>query len=135
LCIHKNQISTNLTVECLSSAGKIALKHPKLVLGFIAVLGVVFLVFSAIPWSLADWFDLLAYVHSQQLLANISSDLKLFFFLSGTFFLTTGVCGIGKQYFFKNMSRRLFWFHVVLVPLLFFGLFFYFWIGTLTIGY
>ena len=110
-------------------------KHPKLVYGFIAVLGIVFLVFCAIPWSLADWFDLLAYVHSQRLLNDVSSNLHLLFFIGGTFSLSLGVCGIGKQYFFKNMSRRLFGFLVVLVPLLFFGLFFYFWIGTLTIGY
>ena len=111
------------------------MKHPKLVYGFFAVLGVVSLIFVALPWSLADWFDLLALVHSQSLLNDVSSNLRILFFIGGAFSLALGVCGIGKQYFFKSMSRRLFWFHVVLVPLLIFGLFFYFWIGTLTIGY
>jgi hypothetical protein len=111
-------------------------KHPKVVYGFIAALGVVFLIFSAIPWSLADWFDLLALVHSQSLLNDVSSNIRTFlFFFGGTFLLSLGVCGIGKQYLFRNMSRRLFWFHVVLVPLLIFGLFFYFWTRALTIGY
>jgi len=100
-----------------------------------AVLGIVFLIFVALPWSLADWFDLLALVHSQSLLNDVSSNLRILFFIGGTFSLALGVFGIGKQYFFKNMSQRLFWFHIVLVPLLIFSLLFYFWMNTLTIGY
>ena len=112
------------------------MKHPKVVYGFIVALGVVFLVFSAIPWSLADWFDLLAYVHSQSLLEDVSSGIRTFlFFFGGMFILALGVFGIGKEFFFKNMSKRLFWFHVVLVLLIIFGLFFYSWMNALTIGY
>ncbi len=103
--------------------------------GFMAVLGIVFLIFVALPWSLADWFDLLAFVHSKQLLEDVSSGIRTFlFFFGGILFLALGIFGIGKQYFFKNMSKRLFWFHVVLVLLLIFSLFFYFWSKALSIG-
>ena len=120
------------------------MKHSKLLFGFLTLLGAAFVTFFfAMPnWSLADCHELLALVHSQQLLANISTGILAFCLFGGIVFLTVGICGIGRQYlknspnpFTCRSADSFAVLFLILILSVVFGLFLYFWMGALTVGF
>lgn len=108
------------------------LKHAKLLYGLLAVLGIIFL---------ATFFTILAdkaiYSHVWEFFSPIQhlmTFLGWFWLLGGTFFLTVGIVGIGRQYL-RNSKDSFTMIAIILTPLIVFGLFCYFWMGALEVGY
>jgi len=85
-------------------------KYSRLLFGFIAVLGIVFLALV-----LAGLY--LDYVDAVSILASLNSQLGLWFVLGGIVFLTGGVIGMGVQHF-KNHRNIFTALAVLLIPLL-----------------
>ena len=86
------------------------MKYSKLLFGFIAILGIVFLTLV-----LAGLY--LDYVDAASILASLNSRLGLWFVLGGIVFLTVGVIGMGRQHF-KNHRNIFTALAVLLIPLL-----------------
>ena len=86
------------------------MKYSRLLFGFIAVLGIVFLALV-----LAGLY--LDYVDAVSILASLNSQLGLWFVLGGIVFLTVGVIGMGRQHF-KNHRNLFTALAVLLIPLL-----------------
>lgn len=115
------------------------MKHPKLLYGFITVIGIVLL--SILFTIMAD--DAL-YDYIWGLLSSIQHLMTffgMFCLLGGTFFLTTGIVGIGRHYLrnspnqFTRLDLDSFTIlAVVSILSVVFGLFLYFWMGALTAG-
>ncbi len=116
------------------------LKYAKRLYGLFAVLGIIFL---------ALFFTILAdkaiYIYVWEFFSPIQhlmTFLAWFWLLGGTFFLTAGIVGIGRQYLVNSPNpftrRRVDSFTmlaVILIPLIVFAVFWYFWMGMLEIGY
>jgi hypothetical protein len=85
-------------------------KHSRLLFGFFAVLGIVFLTLV-----LAGLY--LDYVDAVNILASLNSQLGLWFVLGGIISLTVGVIGMGRQHF-KNHRNLFTSLAVVLIPML-----------------
>ena len=86
------------------------MNYSRLIFGFIAVLGIVFLALV-----LAGLY--LDYVDAVSILASLNSQLGLWFVLGGIIFLTVGVIGMGRQHF-KNHRNLFMAIAVLLIPLL-----------------
>ena len=84
------------------------MKHSRLLFGFLAVLGIVFLTLV-----LAGLY--LDYVDAVNILASLNSQLGLWFVLGGIISLTVGVIGMGRQHF-KNHRNLFTALAVVLIP-------------------
>jgi len=104
------------------------MKHPKLLLGFITVLGVIFLTtfFTVIA---AKGYSAL---HSNYLLPLHSlNNVMWFLLIGGTFSLIAGTVGITRQYF--NSQRSLFAALIVIsIPILVIAIFHLGFILTIT---
>jgi hypothetical protein len=116
------------------------MKHPKLLFGFITALGIFLMGFCFLMpnWTLADYYPMLAYFHSQSDLNAISTQILVVSFVSGIFFLSVGTYGIGNQYLhFEKIARKDLQLLAVAIILavVVFGLFWYFWMGALTVGF
>ena len=116
------------------------MKYPKLVYGFIAVLGAAFVIIF--------FSDLYLYSIGLESILTSLSDTQLglcfvwFCLLGGTFFLKAGIVGIRRQYLMNSPNpftrRHVDSFTIVVVMIILsvvFGLFLYFWMGALTVGY
>ena len=91
-------------------------KHSRLLFGFIAVLGTIFVTafFTIIYWSRTYSEKIL--IVEALIPLPYQNYFMLFSIIGGTIFLTVGVLGIGRQYF-KNHSNA-FFLTAVLVPML-----------------
>ena len=116
------------------------MKHPKLLYGFMAGLGIVLL--SIFFMIIADGA---IYDYVWELFSPIQHLLTCFLWfclLGGTSFLTVGIVGVGRQYIENSQNpftrRRVDSFTIVAVMIILsvvFGLFLYFWMGALTVGF
>ncbi len=116
------------------------LKHAKLLYGLLAVLGIIFLAIVATLMTNDAIFNYVWELFSPN--QHLLTFLGLFWLFGGTFFLTTGIVGIGRQYLMSSPSpitrRRADSFTmlaIILIPLIVFAVFWYFWMGMLEIGY
>jgi len=101
-------------------------KHPILLFGFLTVLGAALMIVSATPgWSLSDWFDLLAYVHSKQLLDNISTNMRIVLFCGGIASFAAGTIGFEMQPSKSNRANSIFLSSITASGLVFTTLFFF----------
>ena len=97
-------------------------KHVRFFSQLTFVLGFVFLaVFFAVDWSVVGPLN------------NLMIYLWLFLLMGGTFFLTAGVCGIGRQYF-KSEKGAFTALAVLAIPFFVFALWFLVWSSKLTVG-
>ncbi len=116
------------------------LKHAKLLYGLLAVLGIVFLAIVATLMTNDAIFNYVWEFFSP--IQHLMTFLWWFWLLGGTFFLTAGIVGIGRQYLVNSPSpftrRRVDSFTmlaIIVIPLIVFAVFWYFWMGMLEVGY
>ncbi len=113
------------------------LKHAKLLYGLLAVLGIVFL--ATVFTIMADKAIYNYVWEFFSPIQHLMTFLGWFWLLGGTFFLTAGIVGIGRQYL-RN-SKNPFALDsftilaIVLVPSIVFALFNYLWMGAIEVGY
>jgi len=101
-------------------------KHPILLFGFLTALGAALMIVSATPgWSLSDWFDLLAYVHSKQLLDNISTNMRIALFCGGIASFAVGIVGLEMHPSKSNRDNSIFLSSITASGLIFATLFFF----------
>ncbi len=113
------------------------LKYAKLLYGLFAVIGIIFLIiFFTI---LADEAIYIYFWEFFSPIQHLMTFLGWFWLFGGTFFLTAGIAGIGRQYLGNNQNPSALGsftlLAIVLVPSIVFALFCYFWMGAIEVGY
>ena len=112
------------------------MKHSRILFGFLTVFGLILLITL---FAVASW-NSIHYGSGENVILPL--DFIWFSLVGGTVLLTAGIGGIGRQYFrnsqnpFTRRSADSFAvLSVILVLSVVFGLFLYFWMGALRVGF